>query len=192
VTLEGDVFDPSGTLSGGASEKQKVLDVLAEYRGLMRQLEQKEAQLAQLDAQGYDPGTADRYRKLREQFELKTHEMNNMEQRLAQTDHRKVMAEADELRASLEEQQRIIDGCKDKQKEWMDKVKDLEYKTKNIDKLRDLAIQEAKRELDKCEKSAAASANKAKDMEQEAQEYGAEVDAAQSEIADLQAKIQVQ
>lgn len=42
VTLDGDICDPSGTLSGGAQERtQPILPMLQELKALLRQLDEK-------------------------------------------------------------------------------------------------------------------------------------------------------
>ncbi|KAG7279619.1 hypothetical protein CRUP_011712 [Coryphaenoides rupestris] len=69
VTLGGDIFDPQGTLSGGArSQTASVLSSLQEVREVGDQLSQKEAQLQDLEHQLAGlKGTAEKYRQLKQQ-----------------------------------------------------------------------------------------------------------------------------
>ncbi|KAG7248881.1 hypothetical protein CRUP_010354, partial [Coryphaenoides rupestris] len=68
VTLGGDIFDPQGTLSGGArSQTASVLSSLQEVREVGDQLSQKEAQLQDLEHQLAGlKGTAEKYRQLKQ------------------------------------------------------------------------------------------------------------------------------
>jgi len=84
VTLEGDVYDPSGTLSGGAAPsssgliikvqevnklEQKILSAQNELADVMQQLHQAKASI-------------DAYRKAKKEADLKQHEVTLLEQEL--------------------------------------------------------------------------------------------------------------
>src|SRR5690554_7364939 len=77
VTLDGDVYDPSGTLQGGSrpsgggilvslQEMHRLKSQLAEHRQKLRQLDQRLSSLSQ-------EGRA--YTELNQKLELKTHEL---------------------------------------------------------------------------------------------------------------------
>jgi len=84
VTLEGDVYDPSGTLSGGAAPsssgliikvqevnklEQKILSAQNELADVMQQLHEAKASI-------------DAYRKAKKEADLKQHEVTLLEQEL--------------------------------------------------------------------------------------------------------------
>jgi structural maintenance of chromosome 2 len=84
VTLEGDVYDPSGTLSGGAAPsssgliikvqevnklEQKIVSAQQELADVMQQLHQAKASI-------------DAYRKAKKEADLKEHEVALLEQEL--------------------------------------------------------------------------------------------------------------
>ncbi len=58
VTLSGDVFDPAGTLTGGAADKgaRRVLAMLSGLKGARGELAEVERELAHVSAQLVDVG----------------------------------------------------------------------------------------------------------------------------------------
>ena len=95
VTLEGDVVDPGGTLSGGApSRGGSVLLKIEELKALQKELTQKEQILADIDRQiAGIARTAEKYADLKQQFNLRNHEVNMVKQRLEETSHHKIREE---------------------------------------------------------------------------------------------------
>lgn len=92
VTLQGDVYDPSGTLSGGAAPNsnqvlvrvQELLDAehaLQEATGRLRNLEQEEARTK---------ASRDSWKLLAQNLELKSHEMQLLEQQVGGSNATKV------------------------------------------------------------------------------------------------------
>lgn len=92
VTLQGDVYDPSGTLSGGAAPNsnqilvrvQELLDAehaLQEATGRLRTLEQEEARTK---------ASRDSWKLLAQNLELKSHEMQLLEQQVGGSNATKV------------------------------------------------------------------------------------------------------
>lgn len=85
VTLDGDVYDPSGTLSGGAAPSssgvlvrvQELLDAerrLGEAQGRLQMLEREEQQTRQ---------RREAWKTLAKEVELKEHELSLLEQQVA-------------------------------------------------------------------------------------------------------------
>jgi structural maintenance of chromosome 2 len=92
VTLEGDVYDPSGTLSGGAAPSSsgvlvKVQDLLdaerkfGEATGLLQRLQQEEAQMKDV---------REKWRSSKKQLEIKEHEMRLLEEQVGGSNASKV------------------------------------------------------------------------------------------------------
>jgi len=85
VTLEGDVYDPSGTLSGGsAPQSSGVLVTLQELHELTRQLKTHENALLKLQTlMAREKSKIDEVRKIKKEIDLKTHEISLTEQQIS-------------------------------------------------------------------------------------------------------------
>jgi len=84
VTLEGDVYDPSGTLSGGsAPQSSGVLVTLQELHELTKELKVQEQALSKLQAlMAREKTKVDEARKLTKEVALKKHEISLTEQQI--------------------------------------------------------------------------------------------------------------
>lgn len=84
VTLEGDVYDPAGTLSGGsAPQTSGVLVTLQQLNEINKQLESQINELSALQAViAREKKTTDAARKAKGELDLKTHEIELTEQQI--------------------------------------------------------------------------------------------------------------
>ena len=84
VTLEGDVYDPSGTLSGGSSPNSSgVLVTLQKLNALNNDLHAKESALQRLQTlMENEKNKLDTARKTKQELDLKTHEIKLTEEQI--------------------------------------------------------------------------------------------------------------
>jgi structural maintenance of chromosome 2 len=84
VTLEGDVYDPSGTLSGGSSPNSSgVLVTLQKLNDITKELRSKERQLATLeDHMMREKKKLDSVRSIKQNLDLKNHEIKLTEEQI--------------------------------------------------------------------------------------------------------------
>lgn len=85
VTWEGDVYDPAGTLSGGsAPQSSGVLVTLQKLNELNKQLHHYQSQLSSLQAtMSREKKALDAARKLKQELDLKTHEIKLTEEQIS-------------------------------------------------------------------------------------------------------------
>ena len=85
VTLEGDVYDPAGTLSGGSSAASSgVLVTLGKLNEIMRQLGTLESGLGELQSSmAKEKKKMDSARKIKQEFDLKSHEIQLTEEQIS-------------------------------------------------------------------------------------------------------------
>lgn len=85
VTLEGDVYDPSGTLSGGsAPQSSGVLITLQKLVQLDEELAAQEAALKKLqDRMAKEKKSLDSARKAKQELDLKQHEIKLTEEQIS-------------------------------------------------------------------------------------------------------------
>jgi structural maintenance of chromosome 2 len=186
VTLDGDVMDPSGTLTGGAQKSSApVLSMLHELNEARARLDELEATLAQVTAEltAIRQSKA-KYAALKEQWDLKEHECKLNRARVEQSTSSQVVGEVASLEASLEASKLALTEVKQRKK-------DLEKKVGAIEK--DMAQAQAERDsnLKKVEKAIAAAkkeAGKAKSATAKAKQA---VDEAILELEALEAELEV-
>ena len=84
VTLEGDVYDPSGTLSGGSSPSSSgVLVTLGKLNGLTQELNALELELKELQtSMAKEKKKMDSARKTKQELDLKSHEIKLTEEQI--------------------------------------------------------------------------------------------------------------
>ena len=84
VTLEGDVYDPSGTLSGGSSPQSSgVLVTMQKLNAVTKEMEALEAELEILrSSMAKDQQKLEKARKTKQEFDLKTHEVQLTEEQI--------------------------------------------------------------------------------------------------------------
>ena len=84
VTLEGDVYDPSGTLSGGSSPQTSgVLVTLQKLNELTKDLRAQEQALANLQATiAREKKKLDAARKTKQELDVKVHEIKITEEQI--------------------------------------------------------------------------------------------------------------
>uniref|UniRef100_A0A1B6GEP0 Structural maintenance of chromosomes protein n=1 Tax=Cuerna arida TaxID=1464854 RepID=A0A1B6GEP0_9HEMI len=169
ITLEGDVTDPGGTLSGGAPKAGgSMLLQIEEYQQCQQQLAQLEVEYAQVDAQIRSiTKDADKYGSLKQRLDIRQAEVEMVRIRLQQTVHHQIQTEVNQLQASLEELTKRVAECKQSEKEYTKKVKDLEAKVKDAKNLREKQLKAAEQEMKRLQKKAEESRNQWKAREQE-------------------------
>ena len=84
VTLEGDVYDPSGTLSGGSAPNSSgVLVTLQKLNALNKELAARETELQELQAHmSREKNKLDSARKIKRELDLKSHEIKLTEEQI--------------------------------------------------------------------------------------------------------------
>lgn len=84
VTLEGDVYDPSGTLSGGSSpNSSNVLVTLQKLNEISSQLKGQEGELSNLQAlMSKEKKKLDSARKIKQELDIKSHEIKITEDQI--------------------------------------------------------------------------------------------------------------
>uniref|UniRef100_A0A8L0DSY4 Structural maintenance of chromosomes protein n=1 Tax=Oncorhynchus mykiss TaxID=8022 RepID=A0A8L0DSY4_ONCMY len=171
VTLGGDVFDPQGTLSGGArSQSASVLSSLQELREVQDSLSATETELQALDKQLSGlKGTAERYRLLKQQLDMKTEELDILQVKLHQSSFHKQQEELKMLLKTIEECEETLRSSKEVQKKADEKYKVLENKMQNAEAEREKELKAAQQKVNSAKTKADAFSKKLKERQQEAE-----------------------
>ncbi|XP_053558666.1 LOW QUALITY PROTEIN: structural maintenance of chromosomes protein 2 [Bombina bombina] len=169
VTLGGDTFDPQGTLSGGArSQSASVLSKLQEVKDVQNELRAKESELQAVEKELTSlKNTVEKYRQLKQQWEMKSEEADLLQTKLQQVPIINSKKNWDTLKKTIEESEETLKKTKDVQKKAEEKFKVLEHKMKNAEAERERELKEAQQKLDAAKKKADASSKKMKEKQQE-------------------------
>lgn len=168
VTLDGDVVDPSGTLSGGALRQGgSFLLQLEEYKQYQAELSAKEQELAKLEVEIQNMSrVAEKYAELKQKFDITSYEFNVVRSRLQQTSHYQQQEEIDNLKRTISEMQTSVKDNKDKENVFLAKAKQLENDIKNSKNNKEQKIKAAENEMNRLKTQAENSKKLWKENEQ--------------------------
>ncbi|XP_013783818.1 structural maintenance of chromosomes protein 2-like [Limulus polyphemus] len=185
VTLDGEVFDPSGTLSGGAMpQSSSVLLHLIQLKEFQDELNTKQKQLQEIEKEVSSlKKVADKYRSLKQRYDLKQHEMELLKSRLQQSTHHQQLEELQRFQKLVEEEQTTVTKCLEVKKKAQERVKDLEIKIKDAKAVREQELRAAEEAISKCKKKAGESSKLTKEKEQEAESLKLEVEELQKGLS---------
>ncbi|NXE60818.1 SMC2 protein, partial [Calcarius ornatus] len=200
VTLDGDVFDPQGTLHGGncwfysyntnnivsapiLSKLQEVKDVELELRKKESELEAVENELASLKK------VAERYQQLKQQWEMKSEEAELLHKKLCQSAYHKQEEELIALKKTIASCEETLNKTEESKKKAEKKYKELENKLKNAEAECLKERKNAEQTLDNAKKKADTSSKKIKDMQQEVKALVLELEELKQEQASYKQQI---
>ncbi|KAK3732610.1 hypothetical protein QZH41_016080, partial [Actinostola sp. cb2023] len=168
VTLEGDVFDPAGTLTGGArSSSGSILSKLEELKQAQDELKQAQEELKRVKEELNNcKNVAEKYQHLKQQYDLKNHEAELAQTRMKQSTHHHQLEEVKALENTVEEEQNVITKAKETISEATAKCKDLEDKMKEAKSYREKELKKAEDDLNKAKKKAEQSVKETKAKQQ--------------------------
>ncbi|TRZ00315.1 hypothetical protein DNTS_008592, partial [Danionella cerebrum] len=192
VTLGGDVFDPQGTLTGGARvQTASVLSKLAEVKDIQDSLRTKEAELKAVESELSGlKGSAEKYRQLKQELDLKTEEARNLETKLQQSSFHKQQEELENLRKTIEECEETLQKTKEVQKKANEKYKVLDNKMKNAAAEREKELKAAQQKLNQAKSKADAFNKRLKVKQQEADAVTLELEELKREQTGYEHQIQ--
>lgn len=214
VTKLGDVYDPSGTLTGGNANKTSCLERLAQMSKAKQELSAAEKEFARIDAEAQDAKNKIMARNaLRSKLQLRQMEINQIRNRAGNSEYARLSEQVEALRREVTEHDEYIKNAPTLHKETEKKVKDLEFEMENFAATKDdktaalnKKIAELKKTLKEVEKKAKTQKETVEniDMELESLEQehnamketqgnkGKKNDELQKELADLEEKLKTQ
>ncbi|NXH22560.1 SMC2 protein, partial [Bucco capensis] len=191
VTLDGDVFDPQGTLHGGTSSQaapilcklQEMKDVGAELKKKESELETVEKELASLK------NVAEKYQQLKQQWEMKSEEAELLQRNVHQSAYHKQEEELLALKKTIVECEETLKKTEENQKNAEDKYKLLENKIKDIKAECTKELENAQQKLDDARKMADTSSKQMKEKQQEVEALVLELEELKQEQASYEQQI---
>ncbi|XP_064498026.1 structural maintenance of chromosomes protein 2 [Pseudopipra pipra] len=191
VTLDGDVFDPQGTLHGGASSQAvPILSKLQEMKDIEAELKTKESELKAVENELASlKNVAEKYRQLKQQWEMKSEEAELLQKKLQQSAYHKQEEELLALKKTIAECEETLNKTEESKKKAEDKYRELEKKMKNAEAECIEERKNAEQALAVAKKNVDASSKKIKNMQQEVQALLLELEELKQEQASCEHQI---
>lgn len=201
VTLEGDVYDPSGTLSGGSSPSSSgVLVTLQKLNEIAKELDAREAELNVLQVtMAQEKKKTDSSRKAKQDLDLKSHEIKLTEEQIGGNSSSSIIQAVEEMKVSIEQLKKDMAGARVRQAEASQDIKRIEKDIKDFDNNKDDKLAELQSSLDALRKKQTKNFLSVKTLQKEllsgrleAEQAGADLSAAQDQLAEVDATLQAQ
>lgn len=192
ITMEGDSYDPSGTLSGGSSPNSSgVLVTLQKLNELNRQIREAETSLGQLQGQiAREKSKLDQARKINQELDLKKHETKLAEEQISGNSSSSIIQEVENMKETIVQLKASSAEAKKRQAEGQTDVKRIEKDMKDFEDNKDSKLVEIQANLDKLRKALANYSATVKNLQKELQ--GAQLDSEQvgSDLAAAREQLQ--
>ncbi|KAM3479397.1 hypothetical protein MY5147_001713 [Beauveria neobassiana] len=151
ITLEGDSYDPSGTLSGGSAPTSSgVLVTLQQLNSLTRELNETESSLKQLQSRmAKEKSKLDQARRIKQDLDLKRHEIKLGEEQISGNSSSSIIQEVENMKTTIAELKESIVEAKARQAEANADVKRIEKDMKDFDNNKDGKLIELQKSVDR-------------------------------------------
>ncbi|XP_027205374.2 structural maintenance of chromosomes protein 2-like [Dermatophagoides pteronyssinus] len=154
VTYEGEIFDPTGTLTGGAENRDEPsLAVVNEIKSI-----EEELHLHRIRQQQADHEYQQLYRNSKPFYDkksklaLKQKEIELLNLRLQESSHGVTLNEIEEMQTRINDQQQLLKKLADEKTIIMNRIKEIEYKIENSESTKKHELKEAKEYLEAMKK----------------------------------------
>ncbi|KAK5939610.1 Structural maintenance of chromosomes protein 2 [Knufia obscura] len=200
VTLEGDVYDPSGTLSGGSSPNTSgVLVIMQKLNEVTQELQRHEQELSELQAAMQTEGEKMKAIKSRKQeLDLKTHEIKLTEDQINGNAASSIILAIEEMKSQITELNEKMSTAKATQAEADKDVKRIEKDMADFSKNKDGKLKELEKSLADLKKNLTKTSTAVKTMQKELQDArleseqaASDVTAAEEQLAEIDGNIEV-
>ncbi|KAL6883937.1 RecF/RecN/SMC [Trichoderma longibrachiatum] len=201
ITLEGDSYDPSGTLSGGSSPNSSgVLVTLQKLNNLTHQLNETERSLKELQINiAREKSKLDQARQVQQELDLKRHEIKLAEDQIGGNSSSSIIQDVENMKATIAELQASISDAKARQTEANADIKRIEKDMKDFDNNKDAKLVELQKSLDKLRVSLERNSAAVKTLQKTLQgaqldleQVGGDLAAAREQLQEVEVNIKAQ
>ncbi|OAL72898.1 nuclear condensin complex subunit smc2 [Trichophyton violaceum] len=184
VTLEGDVYDPSGTLSGGSAPNSSgVLLILQKLNGIMMELRAKERALHILqDTMAREKKKMDLAHSTKQELDLKIHEIKLTEEQINGNSSSSIIHAVEEMRETITQLKNDIADAKARHAEASKDIKRIEKDMSEFSNNKDSKLAELESSLESLKKSLSKNSVSVKTLQKELQASRLESEQAGSDL----------
>ncbi|KAL4957162.1 RecF/RecN/SMC [Aspergillus filifer] len=201
VTLDGDVYDPSGTLSGGSAPNSSgMLVTLQKLNEITREIRSKERILATLEeTMKKEKKKLDAVRSVKQELDLKNHEIKLTEEQIGGNSSSSIIQAVEEMKANIEQLKKDISDAKTRQSEASKDIKRIEKDMSEFNDNKDSKLEELQTTLDSLKKSLSKNSSSVKNLHKELQasrleseQVGSDLSAAEEQHAESENTLKAQ
>ena len=193
VTLEGDDFNPSGTLTGGSRNKSNCilsqLHALAQFETDLKAHQQKLSELtSEMDALSKEKS---QYNKVLEEIEIKTHSLKLLQKRLEGSETHQLMQTVLQCEAGLKKAEEFERETLIKKANLEALKSDLTQQIQNFDKIKEGLISKAQEKLEMAKGNVDLAKKRAREEEVALQGVIADSESAAQERENIQDQVKI-
>lgn len=150
VTLEGDIYDPSGQLSGGSkSASGGMLAKMQQIKKLSIKLRILESELSQIRAQLEQISSVNKYYfELTRNHETEEHKVQLLETRMMNNPHYKIVQNVEQIKKDLKEVEKVAEDAKARQIVALERIKFIQKEMHELTHNRDDKLKALKVRVD--------------------------------------------
>lgn len=191
ITLDGDTYDPSGTLSGGSSPNSSgVLVTLQKLNVLTQQIKQLEAELADLQtAMATEAEKLKSIRSIKKDLDLKTHEIKLTDDQISGNAASSIITAIEEMRTTITESKERMTTAKATLAEAEADAKRIERDMADFSKNKDGKLKELEKSLSELKKSLVKQSTAVKTLQKELQDARLESEQALSDVTSAEEQL---
>ena len=192
ITLEGDSYDPSGTLSGGSAPTSSgVLVTLQKLNHINRQLQEAEGSLRVLQGKiSQEKSKIDQARKIKQDLDLKSHEIKLAEEQIGGNSSSSIIQEVEKMKETITQLKTDSADAKKRQAEASADVKRIEKDMKDFENNKDSKLVELQTTVDKLRATLAKNAGTVKSLQKELQSAQLDSEQVSSDLAAAREQLQ--
>lgn len=185
VTLEGDVYDPSGTLSGGSSPNTSgVLVILQKLNEVTKELHRQEVELGELqEMMKREKKKLDAVKSVKQELDLKAHEIKLTEEQINSNSSSSIIHQLEDMKTSIAQLQADMANAKTRQSEAAKDVKRIEKDMNEFNSNKDTKLAELQKSTDSLKKGLNKNTIAVKTMQKELQNSRVESEQATSDLS---------
>ncbi|KAI2789082.1 Structural maintenance of chromosomes protein 2 [Penicillium oxalicum] len=201
VTFDGDVYDPSGTLSGGSSPNSSgVLVTLQKLNEITKEMRSKERQLASLEETMIrEKKKLDAVRAIKQELDLKSHEIKLTQEQINGNSSSSIIQAVEEMKSNIEQLKTDIVDAKTRHAEAIKDIKRIEKDMSEFNNNKDTKLAELQDSLNSLKKSLNKNSASVKELQKELQssrldseQVGSDLSAAEEQLAESENTLQAQ
>lgn len=192
VTLDGDVYDPSGTLSGGsAPQTSGVLVTLQKLNEIMLDLNCQERALGLLQSTiAREKKKLDAAKKIKQDLDIKSHEIKLAEEQINSNSSSSIIQAVEEMKSAILQLEEDIVAAKARLDEANNDVKRIERDMNEFSSNKDGKLTELQASLDKQKKALAKSNAAVKPLQQEMRDAMLEAEQCSGDLTTTQEQLE--
>ncbi|KAG1124874.1 hypothetical protein G6F42_009222 [Rhizopus arrhizus] len=192
VTLDGDVYDPFGTLSGGSKPNSAgILVKVQELNRVNQEIEHYTEILNSLEEEirASQSAIAD-YKKCKQRLDLQSHEFALLEQRMSKSTHAQLAARVETLKEQIAQQQDIMRKAQQDKQLAIDECTRIENEMADFNNNKDTKLDEMNVRVDKLKRQLKKSGIKLNDMQRAVQTFELEIEQMEADIVSCNEEMQ--